>query len=83
LNRNCNDLLQNSIAELRFSSRELSLTVTTVPSKTPRRNFIEAAALALLAAFFAAMWMLRQWYRSRPNPSRRVARAGEIPAGGS
>lgn len=56
--------------------------VTDEPQKAPRRNFLETVALGLFAAFAGGLWLLRQWYRSRPLPARVVAQAGEIPVGG-
>lgn len=48
----------------------------------PRRSFAKYIVPAILAAIPAGLYMLRLWFRSRPNFQRVIARTNEIPVGG-
>lgn len=57
--------------------------MTNETPELPRRTFSKFIVPAILAAIPASLWLLRLWYRSRPNFPRVVAHADEIPVGGS
>jgi Rieske Fe-S protein len=57
--------------------------VTQQTPELPRRTFSKFVVPAILAAIPASLWLLRLWYRSRPNSPRVIAHADEIPVGDS
>lgn len=56
------------------------------PASSPqptRRSFAKSIALAIGTLLVGGLYALREWYRSRPAPVQVIARAGEIPVGGT
>jgi nitrite reductase/ring-hydroxylating ferredoxin subunit len=48
-----------------------------------RRSFGKSIAIAVGAVVAGGLWILRWWYHSQPTPRRVIARADEIPVGGT
>jgi len=56
------------------------------PAASPqptRRSFAKSIAISIGAILVGGLYALRLWFRSRPAPAQVIARAGEIPVGGT
>lgn len=76
-------LAQRLRIRLEMTSHSAQNSTASTPQQMTRRGFGKSLAAGIAGLIIGGLWALREWYRSQPTPARVIARAGEIPVGGS